>query len=218
MPMSEWTRVAVAVCVAGAAIALSGCAAAGEAHANPDYVIKAPATTSRVRSEQVFLDAGFELEMAEKWDSALTHYAAVLNRRIDASARLTAQCALRAAMCHMALEHENAATELLEGILHDPYVAPDEDFPALPGGGGAGLRIAAETRLRELGGDPPGLYAAALAARDVGLAEIAVVSLARIGDTFSKEALEKAALDPKLDAQTRDVIAAELKGWGSRKR
>ncbi len=217
MSMSGWTRGAVLGSLAGLAALMSGCSTAGE-NANPDYVIKAPATTSRVRSEQAFLDVGFELEMADKWASALAHYATVINGRADASARLTARCALRAAMCHMALEHEVAATELLEGILHDPYVAPDEDFPALPGGAGAGLRIAAETRLRELGGDPPGLYASVLAARDVALAEIAIVSLARIGDTYSKEALEKAAEDTELDAETRGVIAAELKNWGSRKR
>ncbi|MHC5019581.1 MAG: hypothetical protein ACYTGX_05615 [Planctomycetota bacterium] len=206
-----------ALCVAAALAGLAGCAATGDG-ADPDYVIDAPPTTSRVRSEQAYLDEGFELEMAEKWDSALSHYAAVINGRAEASPRLTANCALRAAMCHMALEHAQAAGELLEGVLLDPYVAPDEDYPAVSGGAGAGVRLAAEARLRELGGDPQAVYARELAARNAVLAEIAVIALARIGDTFSKEALEKAAADLKLGARWRELAAEELKAWGSRRR
>jgi hypothetical protein len=203
--------------LAAALLGLAGCSAAGSG-ADPEYVINAPETTSRVRSEQAYLDEGFELEMEEKWDSALSHYAAVINGRVEASPRLTANCALRAAMCHMALEHAQPAAELLEGVLLDPYVAPDEDYPAVSGGAGAGVRLAAESRLRELGGDPQAVYARELAGHNAVLAEIAVIALARIGDTFSKDALEKASNDLKLGARWRDLAAAELKAWGSRTR
>lgn len=214
MPLSSLRLVGAAAAVLWA---VAGCTASGSG-ADPDYVIEAPETTSRVRSEQAYLDEGFELEMEEKWDSALSHYAAVINGRVEASPRLTANCALRAAMCHMALEHAQPAAELLEGVLRDPYVAPDEDYPAVPGGAGAAVRLAAEARLRELGGDPQAVYARELGARNAVLAEIAVIALARIGDTFSKEALEKAANDLKLGARWRDLAAEELKAWGSRKR
>lgn len=201
-----------------AAAGWTGCTASGELGAEPAYGVDAPPTTSRVRSEQEYLDAGFRLEMDEKWASALAHYGAVINGTRAATPRLTAQCALRAAQCHTALEHPGDAVALLEGMIHDPYIAPDEDFPALRGGAGASLRIAAETRLRELGGDPAGLYGRMLAKRDPGRADIAVIALARIGDTFAKEALEKAVADTKLDAEIRDMAAAELKVWGSRTR
>lgn len=199
------------------ALLAGGCASSG-AGAEPGYVVHAPPTTSRVLSEQAFLDEGFAMELAEQWDAALQHYATVINGTVDATPRLTAQSALRAAMCHLAVQHEAPAAELLEGIVRDPYVAPDEDYPAAPGGAGAALRLAAESRLTDIGGDPAGIYAQALAARDDVLVEIAIISLARIGTTFGKQALEAAGGDAGLAAEWRELAARELTDWGSRKR
>ena len=199
------------------AATLAGCAASGEG-AEPDHGIDAPRTTSRVKSEQAFLDDGFAMEQAKTWASAIAHYETVVEGRTPASARLTAQCALRAAMCHIELEHEGKAAALLEAIVHDPFVSPDEDYPAIPGGAGAGLRLSAEARLIELGGDPAGHYAAVVKQRDDVLIEIALISLSRIGSTFAKTALEAAAADEQLDAQWRALAGTELKHWGARKR
>jgi len=215
MPVMRWT-VGVAVMLAGA-----GCTAGDGGDApiryprDPEPVVEPPPPPAFVAMEQDFVDAGMELEMDRRWEDALRHYAPALDDRADVTPRLRAQARLRTAACLQALRRADAAAPHLRAVLRERAIAPDEDYPAPFGGLRSPMRVDAEKRLRECGGDPVAVYEAMLA---TDAAEVAVVCLARLADMRSKGLIERVAADAERPEALRGLAAHELETWGQRLR